>query len=172
MLLTRLLQHPMQRKRLTFKWPEFKQKRDAYVHRLNGIYQKNLDKEKVDVDGNVEVQRRDNTTGVYSANHILVATGGKAIFPENIPGFELATDSDGFFRLEEQPKKVVVGAGYIGIELAGLFHGLGSETHLVIRGETVLRKFDECIQNTITDHYVKEGINVQNYPKLLRWRKT
>ncbi|CAI4777417.1 BGN_3a_G0054550.mRNA.1.CDS.1 [Saccharomyces cerevisiae] len=172
---------PLDKEHLTFNWPEFKQKRDAYVHRLNGIYQKNLEKEKVDVvfgwarfnkDGNVEVQKRDNTTEVYSANHILVATGGKAIFPENIPGFELGTDSDGFFRLEEQPKKVVVvGAGYIGIELAGVFHGLGSETHLVIRGETVLRKFDECIQNTITDHYVKEGINVHKLSNIVKVEK-
>ncbi|CAI4054415.1 hypothetical protein SUVZ_16G1970 [Saccharomyces uvarum] len=172
---------PLDKEHLTFNWPEFKQKRDAYVHRLNGIYQKNLDKEKVDVvfgwarfdkDGKVEVQKRDNTTEVYSADHILVATGGKAIFPESIPGFELGTDSDGFFRLEQQPKKVVVvGAGYIGIELAGVFHGLGSETHLVIRGETVLRKFDESIQSTITDHYVNEGINVHKLSQVVKVEK-
>ena len=63
---------------------------------------------------------------------------------------------------------VVVGAGYIGIELAGVFHGLGSEAHLVIRGETVLRKFDQCIQETVTDHYVKEGINVHKTSKVTK----
>ncbi|SJM85548.1 probable Glutathione reductase [Zygosaccharomyces bailii] len=161
---------PITKDHLTFDWPEFKKKRDAYIHRLNGIYERNLQKEGVDyiygwakfnTDGNVQVQTRENEAKIFSADHILVATGGEPIYPKTIPGYEHGTDSDGFFKMETQPKKVaVVGAGYIGIELAGVFHGLGTETHLIIRGETVLRKFDESIQNTITDHYVKSGINV------------
>lgn len=176
---------PLSKESITFNWPEFKKKRDAYIHRLNGIYENNLKKEGVEVvfgwakfnkDGNVEVTKHDNTTEVYSADRILVATGGKPVYPEKVPGFELGTDSDGFFRLEEQPKKVVVvGAGYIGIELAGVFHGLGSDSHLVIRGKTVLRKFDEIIQNTVTDYYVEEGINVHketNVDKVEKDEKT
>lgn len=169
---------PLTKDRLTFDWPEFKKKRDAYIHRLNGIYERNLQKEGVDyvygwakfnTDGKVQVQTHENKTEVYSADHILVATGGEPIYPKNIPGYEHGTDSDGFFRLDTQPKKVaVVGAGYIGIELAGVFHGLGSETHLVIRGETVLRKFDESIQTTVTDHYVKSGINVHKKSQVSR----
>lgn len=163
---------------LTFNWPQFKEKRDAYIHRLNGIYENNLNKEGVDVvfgwakfnkEGQVEVTKKDNTIETFTADHYLIATGGKPVYPTNIPGYELGTDSDGFFRLEKQPKKVVVvGAGYIGIELAGVFHGLGSEAHLVIRGETVLRKFDQCIQETVTDHYVKEGINVHKTSKVTK----
>lgn len=167
----------LSKKNLTFNWPQFKEKRDAYVHRLNGIYERNLTKEGVEYvygwasfnkDGNVEVSSTDGKdTSVYSADKILIATGGKPIHPENIPGYQFGTDSDGFFRLEKQPKNVVVvGAGYIGVELTGVFHGLGSNAHLVIRGDTVLRKFDESIQHTITDHYVKEGINVHKHSQV------
>ncbi|CCK67870.1 glutathione-disulfide reductase GLR1 KNAG_0A01810 [Huiozyma naganishii CBS 8797] len=174
-------QFPLTRENLTFNWPQFKEKRDAYIHRLNGIYERNLTKEGVDIafgwakfnkDGNVEVKNKDNTTDVYSADKILIATGGKPILPASTPGYEYGTDSDGFFRLEQQPKKVVVvGAGYIGIELAGVFHGLGTESHLVIRGETVLRKFDESIQHTVTDHYVDIGINVHKLSKVTKVTK-
>ncbi|CCD25085.1 glutathione-disulfide reductase GLR1 NDAI_0E02680 [Naumovozyma dairenensis CBS 421] len=171
----------LNKENLTFNWPEFKTKRDAYVHRLNGIYENNLKKEGVDVvfgwaqfnkDGNVEVKTRSGETEVYSADRYLIATGGKPVYPKGIPGFEYGTDSDGFFRLENQPKKVVVvGAGYIGTELAGVFHGLGSDTHLIIRGETLLRKFDDSIQETITDHYVKEGINVHKSSQIEKIEK-
>ncbi|QLG74941.1 hypothetical protein HG535_0H02680 [Zygotorulaspora mrakii] len=172
---------PLDKEHLTFNWPEFKKKRDAYVHRLNGIYASNLAKEGVDVlfgwakfnaDGHIEVKTHDGEIGVFNAEHTLIATGGQAAFPENIPGYEYGTDSDGFFRLENQPEKVVVvGAGYIGIELAGVFHGLGSDTHLVIRGETVLRKFDESIQETITNHYINEGIDVHKKSQITRVEK-
>lgn len=172
---------PLDKKHLTFNWPEFKAKRDAYIHRLNGIYATNLAKEGVDVifgwakfnkEGKVEVKGHDGKEEIFEADHTLVATGGQAIFPDSIPGYSYGTDSDGFFRLETQPKKVVVvGAGYIGIELAGVFHGLGSDSHLVIRGETVLRKFDESIQETITNHYVNEGINVHKKSQIVKVEK-
>lgn len=153
----------------TFNWGVFKPKRDAYIQRLNGIYERNLAKEGVDLlygwakftkDGAVEVAKRDGSTETFTANHILVATGGKPV-PSTVPGAEHAIDSDGFFKLETQPKRVaIVGAGFIAVEFAGFFHGLSTETHLLIRGQTVLRKFDESIQNTVTDHYVNIGVNV------------
>ncbi|CCE61215.1 hypothetical protein TPHA_0A01320 [Tetrapisispora phaffii CBS 4417] len=161
---------PLDREHLTFNWEGYKAKRDATIKRLNGIYASNCERENVDVvfgwasfnkDGDVEVKKADGSVQVYKAKKVLIATGGKPVMPENIPGFEHGITSDGFFELEKQPKKVVlVGAGYIGVELAGVFHGLGSETHLVIRGETFLRKFDEMIQKKVTDHYVESGINV------------
>lgn len=153
----------------TFNWEYFKPKRDAYVERLNGIYERNLEKEGVELlygwakfneDGLVEVAKRDGTSETFTADNILIATGGKPI-PPNIPGAEHIIDSNGFFKLEKQPKRVaVVGAGYIGVEFSGFFHGLGSETHLIIRGDTFLRKFDESIQTTLTDYYTKIGVNV------------
>lgn len=153
----------------TFNWDFFKPKRDAYIKRLNGIYERNLEKEGVELvygwakllsKDTVEVTKRDGSKETYTADKILIATGGKPVQP-SIPGAEHIIDSDGFFKLEKQPKRVaIVGAGYIGVEFAGFFHGLGSETHLIIRGDTVLRKFDDSIQTTITDHYVDIGVNV------------
>lgn len=172
---------PLTKEKLTFNWPQFKAKRDAYIERLNGIYERNLTKEGVDFvygwakfnkEGQVEVQKNDHTKEVYTADHILISTGGQAVIPKDIPGYEYGIDSDGFFKIEKQPQKVVVvGAGYIGVELAGVFHGLGSETHMVIRGETFLRKFDDCIQETLTDHYVNEGINIHKTSKVEKVEK-
>ncbi|SCV03034.1 LAME_0H07184g1_1 [Lachancea meyersii CBS 8951] len=170
------------REKLTFNWAQFKQKRDAYIERLNGIYERNLAKEGVDFmygwakfnkDGQVEVTKLDSTKELFTADRILIATGGTPIKPDGIEGYELGIDSDEFFKLEKQPKKVVVsGAGYIGVELAGVFHGLGTETHMVIRGETLLRKFDDSIQTAITDHYVKEGINIHKSAKICKVEKS
>ncbi|ODQ65643.1 glutathione reductase [Nadsonia fulvescens var. elongata DSM 6958] len=160
-----------------FDWSTFKNKRDAYVKRLNGIYERNLTKEGVEyvygyarfsdhtVEGKhtVEVTRNDTSeTEIYTADKVLIATGGAPTIPKDIPGaYEYGITSDGFFELKEQPKRVaIVGAGYIGVELSGVFNGLNSETHLFIRGETVLRSFDPMIQQVITDHYIKEGVNV------------
>lgn len=165
-------QFELTKENLTFDWPYFKEKRDAYIQRLFGIYERNLTKEGVDyvygyakiIESNtVEVFLRDEPgkTEIYTADKILVATGGKPVHPENIEGYEHGIDSDGFFKLEEQPKKVVVvGAGYIAVELAGVFNSLGSQVSLAIRGETVLRSFDSMIQNTITEEYIREGIDV------------
>ncbi|KAG7851215.1 hypothetical protein KL941_000884 [Ogataea angusta] len=167
----------------SFNWAGFKAKRDAYIKRLNGIYERNLTKEGVDYlfgfarftdDGKVEVVHNQDKSKVstFTADHILIATGGTPVFPSKIPGYELGISSDGFFELETQPKRVaVVGAGYIGVELAGVFNGLGSETHLIIRGDTVLRKFDTIIQNTVTDHYVKEGIHVHKQSQVTKIEK-
>mgnify|MGYP001164515431 FL=1 len=176
-------QFPLNKENLTFDWAYFKEKRDAYVHRLNGIYERNLKKEGVDFlygwakfnkDGQVEVTHSEDPSAVstFTADKILIATGGQAILPEKVPGYEHGIDSDGFFKLTRQPKKVVVvGAGYIGVELAGVFHGLGSETHLVIRGETVLRKFDEIIQECITEHYISEGLTIHKTSQVIKVEK-
>lgn len=164
----------------SFDWTSFKHKRDAYIKRLNGIYERNLTKEGVQyVYGTASFKDAHTVevtmTGVgegessgpvgekrlYTADHILIATGGHPNIPKDVEGADLGITSDGFFELEKQPKTVgIVGAGYIGIEFAGMFNGLGSETHLFIRGDTVLRKFDPIIQNTVTDTYVKHGIHV------------
>jgi glutathione reductase (NADPH) len=169
-----------------FDWNGLKTKRDAYIRRLNGIYESNLLKEKVDLlygfakfinsNGDVEVKLSDdqeipflsNQLGkkgdvlTFSADKILIATGGSPVVPPNVPGSELGITSDGFFELEHQPKSVlIIGAGYIAVELAGVFNALGTDTTLVIRGDTLLRKFDDIIGQNITDHYTnKLGINI------------
>ncbi|KAF2461579.1 hypothetical protein BDY21DRAFT_383545 [Lineolata rhizophorae] len=153
----------------TFDWNYFKQKRDAYVKRLNGIYAANLANDKVQhIQGTakmlssteVEVALADGGAQIIKAKKILIATGGRPVFP-NVPGVELGISSDGFFDLETQPKKVaVVGAGYIAVEMSGMFHALGTETHMFIRYDTFLRAFDPMIQEKIVAEYEKQGIHL------------
>lgn len=86
------------------------------------------------------------------SKQFCIAVGGRPTIPTNkeIPGAEYGINSDGFFDIEEQPKKaVVVGAGYIAVELAGVFNTLGTETHLVIRQDKVLRTFDPMVQDIL-----------------------
>jgi glutathione reductase (NADPH) len=98
---------------------------------------------------------------VVNAKKILIAVGGRPTPPPQIPGAELGINSDGFFDIDKQPKKVaIVGAGYIAVEFAGMFNALGTETHLFIRHNTFLRNFDPMIQETVTKEYERLGINV------------
>lgn len=153
-----------------FDWTTFKHKRDAYVKRLNSIYEKNLGNDKVEYlygrahllsQHEVEVNLNSGGKEVIRAKKILLATGGHPKIPQNIPGSDLGITSDGFFELETQPKKVaLVGAGYIAVEMAGMFQALGSETHLFIRHDTVLRNFDPMIQDKITAEYKRIGIHI------------
>ncbi len=147
-----------------FAWPELKEKRDAYVRRLNDIYRRNLELDGVQeirgfgriVDKNaIEV---DNT--VYRARHILVATGGRPRRP-SIPGQELGITSDGFFQLEEQPRRVAIaGAGYIAVELAGVFRSLGSEVTMLTRSEFPLRGFDSMLREELAEHLIGQGVSI------------
>jgi glutathione reductase (NADPH) len=146
-------------------WSELKQRRDAYVARLNSIYAGNLerhgvaflrgkarflDARTVDVDG-----RR------MSAPRIVIATGGHPIVPE-IPGAELGFTSDGFFELEERPQRVaVVGSGYVSVELSGVFHALGSETTVLVRKDGVLRSFDAMLGDEMQSAMERDGIPVE-----------
>ncbi|KAJ7491199.1 glutathione reductase [Mycena latifolia] len=163
-----------------FDWATFKPQRDAYIRRLNGIYANNFEKEGVEHHhgfgrltsaSTIEVTRPDGQKYTINTDKICVATGGHPVIPseEEIPGASLGIDSDGFFALEEQPKRVaVVGAGYIAVELAGVFNALGSETHLIIRGETVLRTFDPAIQETLTPWMEHTGLHLHKSSKVVK----
>ncbi|KAA8903155.1 hypothetical protein FN846DRAFT_65931 [Sphaerosporella brunnea] len=171
-----------------FDWKYFVEKRDAYVKRLNGIYSRNLNndgvtyipgrahllsKNEIEVDEQTPEGEKLGTKAVYTADHILIATGGYPAIPENIPGAEYGITSDGFFEIKTQPKKVVlVGAGYISIEFAGIFQALGTETHLMIRHETFLRSFDPMIQDTLTKYYDEGmGMNLHRHSKQTKIEK-
>jgi glutathione reductase (NADPH) len=163
-----------------FSWATFKPQRDAYIKRLNGIYEKNLEREKVDHHHGrarvlsptaVEVTRGDGSKYTLATDHVCVATGGRPTIPSEaeIPGAALGIDSDGFFALAEQPRRVaVVGAGYIAVELAGVFNALGSETHLVIRGERVLRTFDPALQDVLTPWMEHTGVHLHKTSHVTR----
>ncbi|KAI9829217.1 MAG: Glutathione reductase [Phylliscum demangeonii] len=166
-----------------FDWPLFKGKRDVYVARLNAIYARNLAADKIEyVHGRahllspteVEVEVAGDGSGATSAvriraRRILIATGGHPIIPTNIPGAaEHGITSDGFFALEQQPQRMaVIGAGYIGVEMAGMMAALGTETHLFIRHDRVLRAFDPLVQDTVTAAYERPeahgGAGIQLY---------
>ncbi|KAF8638856.1 hypothetical protein AX17_001912 [Amanita inopinata Kibby_2008] len=164
-----------------FDWAAFKPQRDAYIKKLNDIYASNFAKEGVEYHhglgrltsrNTIQVTRPDGK-GTYElhADHICIAAGGHPIIPsdQEIPGASLGIDSDGFFQLEEQPRRVaVIGAGYIAVELAGVLNALGSETHLIIRGETVLRTFDPTIQQILTPWMEKTGVNIHKKSKVTR----
>jgi len=153
-----------------FDWPSFKKKRDAYILRLNGIYEKNLGNDKVEyIHGRAhltgantaDVTLDDGTTTSIRAKKILLAVGGHPTIPKGIPGAELGINSDGFFDIATQPKKVaLVGAGYIAVEFAGMFNALGTETHLFIRHDKFLRSFDPMVQDAVTNEYERLGVNL------------
>lgn len=143
-------------------WEALKAKRDAYVLKLNGIYERNLVNNHIDIIKGV-AEFIDNKTvkvdkDTFTAKHILIAPGGEPIMP-NIPGIEYAISSDGFFHLEHQPKKVaVVGAGYIAVELAGIFNALHSNTTLFCRFDKVLRNFDSHLCDFVNNEMKRTGI--------------
>lgn len=108
----------------------------------------------------------------YTADHIVIATGSRPIFPKDIPGAELGITSDGFFELEEQPKKVaVVGGGYIALELAGVLNALGSETHMLHQGFPVLIGFDTLMQTTLRKQMEVDGIIFNDNDKIASLEK-
>jgi len=111
-------------------WAALKERRDAYVKRLNGIYESNLDKSGVRYIQGAARFVDPNTIAVgddqYTADRVVIATGGSPMVPD-IPGAEHGITSDDFFDLEERPQRVIVaGSGYIAVELAGVLNGLGS----------------------------------------------
>jgi len=151
---------------VSFDWTRLTQKREAYIERLNGIYQNNLNNSKVEViHGKAKLigEKKVAAEGsIYTADHILVAVGGRPLLPPDIPGADLGITSDGFFQLETRPERVVVvGAGYIAVEMAQIFAGLGSHTTLCIRGSTVLRNFDSLISEAVTREVEESGVKIK-----------
>jgi glutathione reductase (NADPH) len=146
-------------------WSALKRGRDAYVLKLNGIYQRNLDKKGVVVvpaaarlRGPKEIV--DANGEVYRAPHVVIATGGAPKYPP-VPGAELGITSDGFFELAHLPRRVaVVGSGYIAVELAGVLHSLGSEVTLCIRHDALLRNFDSMLGEKLMAAMRANGIEV------------
>lgn len=156
------------------------QARQAYISRVHQSYQNGFAKNNVDlisgfarfIDKNtVEVTNAEGNREQISADHIVIATGGKPRRPE-IEGAEYGIDSDGFFELTKLPKRVaVVGAGYIGVELAGVLNSLGVETHLFVRGDRPLRKFDHGIVDVLMQVMKTDGITLHQNAKPIKITK-
>ncbi|NBW08872.1 MAG: glutathione-disulfide reductase [Caulobacteraceae bacterium] len=155
----------------SFDWPKFLQAKDVEIARLSGIYAANLGKAGVDlVNGRavltdahtVKVTKRDGTDGgTFTAEKILIATGGRPWVPETMTGIEHAITSEEAFHLPELPKRILIaGGGYIAVEFAGIFAGLGVETTLVYRGPNILRGFDDDVRAHLAGEIEKRGIKV------------
>jgi glutathione reductase (NADPH) len=146
-------------------WSKLVEGRQAYIDNINGYwdgyandlgvtviegYARFIGAGEIEVDGEI-----------YTADHIVIATGGRPIVPP-LPGAELGITSDGFFELEEQPGKVaVIGGGYIGVELAGVLSALGSDVTLVALEDRLLELFDPMISKVLMQEMEKQGINLR-----------
>lgn len=134
-------------------WSALRHARDAYITRLNGIYERNLAAKNIEFVRNRasfvashEIRIGDE---LFEAPRVVIATGGRPILP-SIPGSEYGITSDGFFELDHLPSRTaIVGGGYIAVELAGVLQALGSKVTLAFRRDRVLRHFDSILSDTL-----------------------
>lgn len=150
-----------------FDWPTFLEAKDVEIARLSGIYAANLGKAGVElVHGRavlkdahtVEIVGKDQ---VFTAEKILIATGGRPWKPDGLTGIEHAITSEEAFHLPELPKRILIaGGGYIAVEFAGIFAGLGVETTLIYRGPNILRGFDDDVRAHLAGEIEKRGVKV------------
>ena len=147
-----------------FDWPTLRDNKTKEIERLNGIYENMLGNAGVEiVNGRatlVDANRVTVNGATYSAERILIAVGGWPHIPD-IPGKQHILTSNEVFYLPSFPRRVlIVGGGYIAVEFAGIFNGLGAETHQLYRGPLFLRGFDEDIRNFVADEMRKKGVNL------------
>jgi len=152
---------------LSFDWPTLRNNVQAEVARLSGLYEQNLRKAGVTtftqraevVDPHTVRLLRDDRT--VTAERILIAVGGRPMLPR-IPGVEHAITSNEAFLLETLPPRIViVGGGYIALEFATIFNGLGVETVVAYRGERVLRGFDDDLREHVQAELRESGIDIR-----------
>ena len=147
-----------------FDWPTITKARDGYVQRLNEIYKINLEASGVSLYTGWASFQEPHTVRVddheLQADHILIATGGRPTVPD-IPGAGLGITSDGFFELGHQPQStLVVGAGYIATELAGVLNSLGTDVTMLLRKTTLLKEFDATLGDTLMSEMEAAGIKI------------
>lgn len=150
-----------------FEFATLVRNRTAYIDRIHTSYNNVLTKNGVDVITGYAKFVNKNTVEVngenISADHILIAVGGTPTRPD-IPGAEYGIDSDGVFELQILPKRVaIVGAGYIAVEIAGVFNALGSDTHLFVRKDRPLRQFDGDIVDVLTKVMADDGLTLHTH---------
>ena len=146
-------------------WASLKTRRDAYVTRLNDIYERNLDKRGVEYIQGAAQFVDPHTLAVggehYHAERIAIATGGRPMVPD-IPGAGYGIVSDGFFTLGERPQRVLIaGSGYIAVELGGVFNALGSDVNIVVRKDGIVRSFDAMLGDEVMLAMQASGIRFE-----------
>ena len=163
----------------SFDWAKLIANKDAEIGRLEGIYTRNLEKAGVtlikeravvEAPGRVRLAASDE---IISAATILIATGARPQIDTTIPGIEHAITSNDVFHLPTQPKRIViVGAGYIAVEFAGIFNGLGSAVTVIHRGPKLLRGFDDDLRDDLAADMTKRGITLALDTRLAGIAKT
>jgi len=148
-----------------FDWPTLIANKDAEIDRLNGIYIRNLEAGGVEILNGRAVLKDPHTVLLdgreISAKYILVAVGATPFMPQ-IDGIEHAISSNEAFHIEALPRDImVVGGGYIAVEFAGIFNGLGVNTTLVYRGEEILRGFDNEVRTHLHAEMLKKGVHIK-----------
>ncbi len=149
-----------------FDWSTLIASKNREIERLNGVYARLLDDAGVERFEGRATLVDPHTVAMgdrrFTARHILVATGSKPHRPREIEGVEHAITSDEAFYLKELPRRVlVVGGGYIAVEFAGIFHGLGSEVTQIYRGPVFLRGFDDDIRRHLAEEMRHKGIDLR-----------
>ena len=153
--------------KVSFDWATLVENKDKEIDRLNKAYIRNLEGAGAELILDRATVEDANTVRLASgrkvtARYILVATGATPFVPRHLPGHELAITSNEAFHLERLPSRIViVGGGYIAVEFAGIFSGLGVETVLVCRGAQILRGFDDDIRNHLAGEMKKKGIELR-----------
>ena len=145
-------------------WKTLQWTSKQYIEKLNNMYRRNLSQKNIDIiAGKASFQnaKEINVGGeTLTAKQIIIACGATPVVPD-IPGAGLGFTSDNFFELNNRPKKtIIVGSGYIAVELAGILNALGSDVKLLARKNSILRKFDQSIQSAVIDYLVESGIEV------------
>jgi len=147
-----------------FDWGKLKASRDAYVKGINDWYHTYLSDSNIDeIVGSaqfVDARSIEVAGQQYSADHIVIASGGAPMIPDS-EGAELGISSDGFFELEQLPRRTaVVGSGYIAVELAGMLNALGSDVTMLLRREHLLRNFDATLRENLMEEMLGDGIDI------------
>ena len=150
-----------------FDWKTLVANKDKEIDRLNGIYIRNLEKAGVEIVESRATVKDAHTVHLagqdrdVTAERILIAVGAAPFLPD-IPGIDHAITSNEAFHLEELPKRVVVvGGGYIAVEFAGIFNGLGVETMQLYRGPLFMRGFDDDLRDLLSEEMTKKGIDLR-----------
>lgn len=158
-------------------WGKLIENKDTEIGRLNGVYRRLLEGAGAEIiwgrarlvdDHTIEIEGQR-----YTAAHILIATGGWPVVPDDVPGAqEYAITSNEVFYLEEMPKRVLIaGGGYIAVEFAGIFHGLGAQVTQLYRGAQFLRGFDQDVRECLSQDFVRDGIDLRFHTVISRIEK-
>jgi glutathione reductase (NADPH) len=150
----------------SFDWTRFLETKDREIARLSGIYVTNLQNSGAEVIHARATLKDAHTVelrgkGQVTADKVLIAVGGWPYMPQEVPGIEHAISSNEAFHLPTLPKRILIaGGGYIAVEFAGIFAGLGVDTTLVYRGANILRGFDDDIRAHVAEEMEKRGVKV------------